>query len=66
MFVLFLPNTFYVITDAIHIDSALYYTYEELYTPVTYLRNISIYVMLVHIIFAILLGLYAGAESLVQ
>lgn len=65
LFILFLPNTFYVITDAIHINSTLFYT-KKLYTPETYLRNISAYLMLAHIIFAILLGLYAGAESFVQ
>jgi len=66
LFVLFLPNTFYVITDAIHLNSSLFYTYEHLYAPSTYLRDIKAYVMLIHIIVTILLGLYAGAESLVQ
>lgn len=65
IFVLFFPNTFYIITDAIHINSSLFYTFEEMYSPTVYLKDISSYVMLFHILIAILFGLYAGCESLI-
>jgi len=64
IFVLFFPNTFYIITDAIHINSSLFYTFEEIYSPTVYLRDISSYIMLFHILIAIFYGLYAGCESL--
>ncbi len=66
VFILFFPNTFYVITDAIHISSSMFYTYEQLYAPTVYLENIEAYVMLIHIVLTILFGIYAGVESLHQ
>lgn len=66
LFILFFPNTFYVITDAIHISSSLFYTYDSLYSPTLYLENISAYIMLIHILTTIGFGIYAGAESLYQ
>lgn len=66
IFIFFLPNTFYVITDMIHINSSVFYTFNDLYTPMTYLRNISAYIMLIHISLTVILGIYAGIVSLTQ
>jgi len=65
VFILFLPNTFYVITDMIHLNSASFYTSEALYSPNVYLEDIGSYIMLVHIGFTVLFGVYAGIVSLI-
>lgn len=65
-FILFFPNTFYIITDLIHLNSTAFYTFEHQYAPMEYLDDLPAYVMLMHILIAILFGIYAGVESLSQ
>ena len=69
IFVLFFPNTFYIITDLIHIDNTNFYYYvtNEVYSffQVTeYTKDIIPYILLFQIQFAIILGIYAGVYSL--
>ena len=47
-FIFFLPNTFYIITDMIHIDQADFYTSIE-YGTVEYLSAIEPYILIFHI-----------------
>ncbi len=64
VYLFLLPNTFYILTDLIHINSSEFYTFEELYSPQTYFDNIVPYLMAMHIFLATLFGVYAGVESL--
>ena len=48
-FVFFYPNSFYILTDFIHIDSIDFYIY-EMYEGITYLARIDPYLMMFHII----------------
>ena len=61
-FVFFLPNTFYIITDFIHINSSEFETASEYVT--TYKENISAYILLLHIAISMVIGLYTGVKSL--
>ncbi|MFW5864495.1 MAG: DUF1361 domain-containing protein [Candidatus Izemoplasmataceae bacterium] len=64
LFILFFPNTFYIITDAIHLNSASFYSFETPYAPLVYSENIYAYIMLMHIIIAMMFGCYAGVRAL--
>lgn len=69
VFVLFLPNTFYIITDLIHIDNSDFYqniiteTYSFFNTK-EYLKDIVPYIIILQIAFSMILGIYAGVYSL--
>lgn len=69
LFVLFLPNTFYIITDIIHIDNNDFYqhittgTY-SVFVTTTYMKDIIPYIMLLQITFAMIFGIFAGVYSL--
>lgn len=68
-YVLFYPNTFYIITDFIHLDSADFYqvTISSSYgffQSKEYLKDIIPYIVMFHITLAMLLGLYAAVYSL--
>ena len=58
------PNTFYVITDFIHIDYTMFYTSGSRYGSVLYLKDIIEYLSLIHIFVGALLGVFAGVYSL--
>lgn len=62
-FIFFYPNSFYILTDFMHIDRTDFYI-TEMYQGTTYLRDISPYFMLGHIIISALIGAYAGIQSL--
>ncbi len=66
IFVLFFPNTFYIITDFIHISSNQFYTFNNQYTPVVYSHDIIAYIMVFHIFLASLFGVFAGVYSLAK
>jgi uncharacterized membrane protein len=65
VFVFFLPNAFYVITDFIHISGLEFYNDIE-YGVRIYEEVIEQYVLLVHILFSALIGIYYGAKSLLK
>ena len=62
-FVFFYPNSFYILTDFIHIDSIDFYIY-EMYEGITYLARIDPYLMMFHIIVSAIIGAFAGIQSL--
>ena len=66
IFVLFFPNTFYIITDFIHLSSNHFYTFSNQYSPMVYSHDIIAYVMLFHIFIAALFGVFAGVYSLAK
>lgn len=62
-FIFFYPNSFYILTDFIHVDTRAFY-FSEMYEGTTYLRHIDPYLMLSHIIISAIVGAYAGIQSL--
>lgn len=64
VYIFFLPNTFYIITDFIHLDSSSFEYMSQGET--VYLQRIEEYVLLFHIVFSMLIGIYAGVESLLK
>ncbi len=64
-FVFFFPNTFYIITDMIHLDFNDFY-YQVWYSDTVYLENIQAYLLLIHILFSVLVGIYAAIFSLAK
>ena len=71
IFVLFYPNTFYIITDLIHIDQTDFYQYvpTETYSffiETTYMKDIIPFITIFQIAFAMILGIFAGVYSLYQ
>lgn len=64
-FVFFFPNTFYVITDMIHIDQSDFYN-TPLYSPTTYFRNIEDYIFIFHVVLTVFIGVYAGIKSMLR
>jgi len=65
LFIFFLPNAFYVITDFIHLSSLEFYVDVEYGTRV-YSEVIEHYVLLTHILFSALIGIYYAARSLMR
>ncbi len=63
-FVFFLPNTFYVITDMIHINSDDFYHILQ-QSGTTYRDNIEAYMLIVHIFISAVIGVYLGVKSLI-
>lgn len=64
LWLLFFPNTIYIITDLIYIDSYHFLSYVGPYSPLTYLQNIEQYLALFHIVFGIIIGYLYGFKSL--
>jgi uncharacterized membrane protein len=64
-FVFFFPNTFYVITDMIHIEQGDFYT-TFLNGGTVYQRGIQNYLFLFHIVLTLAIGVYAGVKSLLR
>lgn len=62
-FIFFYPNSFYILTDFIHVDTSEFYL-SSLYEGTSYLRIIDPYIMLSHIIVSAIIGAYAGIQSL--
>lgn len=65
LWLLFFPNTIYIITDLIYIDSYHFMSYTGPYSPLTYLPNIEMYLALFHIVIGIIIGYLYGYKSLV-
>jgi uncharacterized membrane protein len=65
VFVLFLPNTFYIITDFIHISTLEFYQ-ELTYGTTSYFEAIEPYILVTHILFSALIGIYYGSKSLLR
>jgi len=66
-FVFFLPNTFYVITDFIHIDSGDFYTNIIIsygHDSQVYMNNIQPYILLMHIVVSMFISVLAGIKGL--
>lgn len=51
---IFWPNSIYVFTDFIHISGSVFYTRENIYSPVVYSENIELWIRLLAISFAAL------------
>lgn len=62
-FILFLPNTFYVITDMIHINSEDFYRNTS--GVIEYKDQIESYFLLFHIFVSAVIGVYLGIKSLI-
>lgn len=62
-FLFFFPNTFYIITDFIHLDFREFYNSFQ-YGGTVYTENIAPYLLLVHLIFSVLIGIVAAIKSL--
>lgn len=60
----FLPNTFYVITDLIHLGNREFYITNGFYEPWVYVENIKNYLALIHIFIGVVISLTAGVFSL--
>ncbi|MBU1019712.1 MAG: DUF1361 domain-containing protein [Firmicutes bacterium] len=60
----FLPNTFYVITDLIHLGSRDFYFQSSFYMPWDYIEDIKNYLALTHIFVGAIISLTAGVISL--
>jgi uncharacterized membrane protein len=60
----FLPNTFYVITDLIHLGNRDFYFQSSFYMPWDYVEDIKNYVALTHIFIGAIISLTAGVISL--
>ena len=64
LWLLFFPNTIYIITDLIYIDSYQFLNYTGPYSPLTYLQNVKEYLALFHIVIGIIIGYLYGFKSL--
>ena len=65
VFVFFFPNTFYVVTDLIHIDQDDYYT-STMTSSMEYMRSIEDYIFLFHVLITVAIGVYAGVKSMLR
>lgn len=65
VFVLFFPNTFYVITDLIHLENLDFYT-TQMYQGTVYFRNIEDYIFIFHLVITLAIGVYAGIKSMLR
>ncbi len=59
VFLFFLPNTFYIITDFIHLSNRF-----PGFISLVRIETITDYLLLTHILFSALVGIYAGVESI--
>ena len=64
VFILFLPNAFYVITDFIHVNSSDFY---NIYAGKTfYEHDLNAYIELMHIAISFLVAMYAFVKSILR
>lgn len=63
LFLFFFPNSFYIITDFMHLDKHDFYTTGQ-YVGTTYRLLIDPYFMLVHITISAFIGAFVGVQSL--
>jgi uncharacterized membrane protein len=64
IWILFLPNAFYIITDFIHLTQHTFYIYEHPYAPLEYVREIDSYVALIHIFLGAMIGVMLATKSI--
>ncbi len=61
---LFFPNTYYTITDFIHLSRNIYYIQENPYSGFIYTLDYTIYLALFHILIGVLISVMLGTYSL--
>lgn len=61
---IFFPNTMYMITDFIYIDYTAFQTQIHPYSPIEYVLNFEAYLGLFHIFVGAILGIFFGLQSL--
>lgn len=61
---LFFPNSFYVITDFIHLGGEDFYYQLGLYSPTIYIENFIGYLTLIHIFLGAFIAVYMASYSL--
>ncbi len=64
VFIFFLPNTFYIMTDMIHINSSDFYRLIE-YGNADYKDFIEPYILNFHIFISSIIGVFLGVKSLI-
>ncbi len=62
--VAFFPNSYYVITDFIHLGSESFYYRENIYASLTYIENFEGYLTLVHIFLGAFISVIMASYSL--
>ncbi len=64
LWLLFYPNSVYIVTDLIYIDSSAFVHVASPYAPYVYLESLDAYVALLHIFIGAMIGLYTGLLGL--
>ena len=64
LWLLFYPNSVYIVTDLIYIDSSAFVHVASPYVPYVYLESLDAYVALLHIFIGAIIGLYTGLLGL--
>lgn len=60
MWIFFLPNTFYTVTDLIHIQNLEFYFYENPYANATYLEDIAMWMEIIDLFLVSTFGFFSG------
>lgn len=60
----FFPNSFYLITDFIHLGGEEFYYSDVLYSPIVYTENIIGYLILIHIFLGAFVSIFMACYSL--
>ncbi len=60
----FFPNSYYVITNFIHLGSESFYYRDNIYVPLTYVENFEGYLTLIHIFLGALISVVMASYSL--
>ncbi len=60
----FFPNSYYVITDFIHLGSESFYYRDNIYAPLTYVENFEGYLTLIHIFLGAIISVVMASYSL--
>lgn len=64
LWIIFLPNSFYLITDFIHLGSEAFYFQENIYLPLQYFNNYKGYYLIVNIFIATVIGISSSLYSM--